>query len=198
MSLCIGLSGGIASGKSTVARHFSALGVPLIDADQVARDVVTPGSAGLAAVVESFGPTVLQADGALDRRQLRSLIFADPALRKQLESLLHPLIRQGLRDWRQQLRGPYGILMAPLMHEAGFDALVDRILVVDVDRDTQLQRLMQRDDIDAVLAEQMLQAQADRASRLRSADDVVDNSGPESDLAAKIKALHSRYLKLAA
>lgn len=196
MSLCIGLTGGIASGKSTVAEHFIALGVPLIDADQVARDVVAPGSEGLAAVIAHFGENFLDAEGGLDRRKLRERVFADKDERKTLEAMLHPRIRQALADWRAGLTAPYGILMAPIMTEAGFDALVDRILVVDVSRDTQIARLIQRDDIDATLAEQMLAAQADRATRLTRADDVIDNSGAPEQLTAQVKALHERYLKL--
>ena len=197
MSLCIGLTGGIASGKSTVAEHFIALGVPLIDADQVARDVVASGSEGLSAVIAHFGEDFLDADGSLDRRKLRERVFADPAERKALEAMLHPRIRQALADWRAGLTAPYGILMAPIMTEAGFDALVDRILVVDVSRDTQIARLIQRDDIDTTLAEQMLAAQADRATRLARADDVIDNSGAPQAIKAQVEALHERYLALA-
>ena len=197
MSLCVGLTGGIASGKSTVAEKFSELGVPVIDADQVARDVVVPGSAGLAAVIAHFGTDFLQADGNLNRRRLREAIFTEPAQRQQLESLLHPLIHQGLAQWRAVLNAGYGLLMAPIMTEGGFDQHTDRILVVDVSRDTQKQRLMARDDIDEILAEQMLNAQADRASRLAIADDVIDNSAPASNLQSQVEQLHRRYQQLA-
>lgn len=197
VSLCVGLTGGIASGKSTVAEKFSELGVPVIDADQVARDVVVPGSAGLAAVIAHFGTDFLQADGNLNRRRLREAIFTEPAQRQQLESLLHPLIHQGLAQWRAVLNAGYGLLMAPIMTEGGFDQHTDRILVVDVSRDTQKQRLMARDDIDEILAEQMLNAQADRASRLAIADDVIDNSAPASNLQSQVEQLHRRYQQLA-
>ncbi len=197
MSLCVGLTGGIASGKSTVAAHFSALGVPLIDADQVARDVVAIGSDGLAAVIDAFGEAFLASDGSLDRRRLRELVFSRPERRKQLEALLHPRIKARLRDWRVALQPPYGILMAPIMSEGGFDAFTDRILVVDVSREVQKQRLILRDGIDETLAEQMLNAQADRQARLAIADDVLDNSGAAGALAGKVAALHQRYLELA-
>ncbi len=198
MSLCVGLTGGIASGKSTVAKHFVSLGVPLIDADQVARDVVAVGSEGLAAVIAEFGEAFLNADGSLDRRRLRELVFSRPERRKKLEELLHPRIKAALGSWRNALRAPYGILMAPIMTEGGFDAFTDRILVIDVSRALQKQRLMARDDVDDNLAEQMLNAQADRNTRLAIADDVLDNSGAPDALADKVAVLHQMYLEMAA
>lgn len=196
MSLCVGLTGGIASGKSTVGQLFVELGIPLVDADQVARDVVAPGSSGLHAVIAHFGPSFLTADGQLDRRQMRETVFAEPHKRQQLEAILHPLIRQALRDWRDALRGDYGLLMAPIMQQGGFDALTDRMLVVDVSRAVQKQRLMQRDDIDATLAEQMLQAQSSREQRLARADDVIDNSTTPDALRPQVEKLHAHYTKL--
>ena len=196
MSLCVGLTGGIASGKSTVARLFQNHAVPVIDADQVARDVVAPGSPGLLAVAAEFGDRVLTAEGALNRRLMRETVFADASRRRVLEQILHPLIRSALQDWRSQLSGAYGILMAPIMREGGFDALTDRMLVVDVSRATQKQRLMQRDDIDAELAEQMLNAQSSREERLAIADDVIDNSQSPAALQQQVDALHQRYLTL--
>lgn len=198
MSLCVGLTGGIASGKSTVARYFEELGVPLIDADQVARDVVRAGTPGLADVIACFGQEFLQPDGELDRRRLRELVFGDADKRRELEGLLHPRIKAALGDWRAALDAAYGILMAPIMTEGGFDAFTDRILVVDVSRATQKQRLVARDDISAELAEHMLNAQADRAARLAIADDVLDNSGRPEALPGKVAELHQKYLSLAA
>ena len=197
MSLCVGLTGGIASGKSTVGALFEKLGIPVIDADQVARDVVAPGSAGLAAVAEHFGREFITPDGEMDRRRMREHVFAAPEQRKVLEGLLHPLIKQELRSWRDALTSPYGILMVPILREGGFDTLVDRILVVDVTRETQRSRLIARDDIDATLADNMLNAQADRASRLAMADDVIDNSGAPDALPQQVNMLHNRYLQLA-
>ncbi len=193
MSLCIGLTGGIASGKSTVARLFAALNVPIIDADQVARDVVEPGSAGLQAVSAHFGAGILLADGTLDRALMREKVFSDPQQRRALEAILHPLIRQELLRWREQLKAPYGILMAPIMREAGFDQLVDRIVVVDVSRQTQKARLMSRDEISEELAENMLQAQASREQRLAIADDLIDNSGSPAQLEQRVQELHRQF-----
>lgn len=197
MSLCVGLTGGIASGKSTVAEAFAARGVPLIDADQVARDVVAPGSDGLAEVIAAFGEDFLCPDGTLNRRRLREIVFADSTARQRLEALLHPRIRAALADWREDLTAPYGILMAPIMAEGGFAGLCDRILVVDAPRDTQRERLMRRDDIDQTLAEQMLNAQSDREARLAIADDVIDNSGDPAAIADQVTTLHDRYRQLA-
>jgi dephospho-CoA kinase len=196
-NLCVGLTGGIASGKSTVAEHFIGHGVPVIDADQVARDVVAPGTSGLAEVIAFFGPDYLMPDGHLDRRKLRERVFTQPEQRQKLEAMLHPRIKQSLRDWRDSLTAPYGILMAPILREGGFDVLTDRILVVDADRATQKSRLVARDHIDASLAEHMLNAQTDRASRLAIADDVIDNSGHPDALARRVEELHQHYLSLA-
>lgn len=197
MSRCVGLTGGIASGKSTVGARFLALGVPLIDADQVARDVVQPDSEGLARVLARFGDAYRDPDGGLDRRRLRQTVFADPAARRDLEAILHPLIRAELAAWRSAQTAPYCIIMVPIMAEGGFTELCERILVVDVPRETQLTRLMARDSIDGELAQQMLAAQSDRANRLALADEVIDNSGPAAALDAAVQALHESYLQWA-
>lgn len=198
MSLCIGLTGGIASGKSTVAQALADLGVPVLDADQVSRDVVAPGTPGLAAVIAEFGNEFLSAEGGLDRRALREHVFSEPAQRQRLEALLHPRIRDAMRDWRDNLQAAYGILMVPILIEGGFDQLCDRILVVDLPAPEQIRRLRQRDDITAELAHNMLAAQATREQRLQRADDVIDNSGPPRAWAARIAQLHQQYLDLAA
>ncbi len=197
MSLCVGLTGGVASGKSTVAEAFAALGVPYIDADQVARDVVRPNSPGLQAVAAHFGPEVLTADGELDRPRMRELVFNDPAQRQQLEKILHPLIRAELTIWRNQLAAPYGLLMVPILVEGGFDSICDRILVVDVAEAAQIERLCARDNNTPELAKKILAAQASRDTRLARADDVIDNSGAAAELEPKVAALHAQYLKLA-
>jgi dephospho-CoA kinase len=195
--LRIGLTGGIASGKSTVARRFTELAVPVIDADDAARTVVAPGRPGLAQVVDRFGARVLAANGELDRRALRNLIFSDPQLRRDLEIILHPLIRADMQQRAAAARGPYLVLAIPLLVEGGSRDGVDRILVVDADEATQLERLMARDASTLDQARAILSAQASRASRLNAADDVLVNSGTVSELRQAVDRLHERYLRLA-
>lgn len=196
--LVIGLTGGIAAGKSTATAFFHDRGVPVIDADEVARDVVAAATPGLAAVVAAFGPQILQADGTLDRRRLREVVFADPAQRHRLEAILHPLINSRIRDRLQQVTGPYCILAVPLLIEsANLRALVSRVLVIDVPEDVQLARLMQRDRMSAEQCRAMLAAQASRAQRLEGADDVVDNATDITALTRQLESVHARYLELA-
>lgn len=196
--LVIGLTGGIASGKTTASDWFAGQGIEIIDADEIARQVVEPGSDGLAAVVRHFGRDVLDASGALDRAALRARVFADPAARRALEGLLHPLIGARMRERLAAARGPYCILSVPLLFESrNLLALVQRTLVVDVPESVQLTRLMQRDGCDATTASAMLAAQLDRASRLAQADDVVDNSTTPEHLGAQLERLHHGYLQLA-
>lgn len=196
--LVVGLTGGIASGKSTAAAFFRAHGVPVIDADQVARDVVAPGTPGLVAVAEAFGPDILQADGALDRRRLREIVFADAAERRRLEAILHPRIRDEIRARLAQARGPYCILDVPLLIESpALRALAHRVLVIDVPVDLQVARLMRRDGMTAAQCEAMLAAQASRTRRLEGADDVVDNAGNMTTLQRQLESMHARYLDLA-
>jgi dephospho-CoA kinase len=197
--LRIGLTGGIASGKSTVAERFVELGVPVIDADEIARAVVLPGQPGLARVVETFGVGVLSADGQLDRRALRNQVFSDPASRKELEAILHPLIRAEMERRAAAAGGDIYVVMAiPLLVESGGRDRVDRILVVDVDEGLQLQRVMARDSSTIEEAGAILAAQASRAVRLKAADDVLVNSGTVSELRQAVDRLHGRYLGLAA
>ena len=196
--LVVGLTGGIASGKSTAAAFFRARGVPVIDADQVARDVVAPGTPGLAAVADAFGSDVLQADGTLDRRRMREIVFADPTERRRLEAILHPLIRDEIRARLDQVRGPYCILDVPLLVESpALRALAHRVLVIDVPAELQVVRLMQRDGMTAAQCEAMLAAQASRERRLEGADDVVDNAGDMTALQRQLESMHARYLRLA-
>lgn len=196
--LTIGLTGGIASGKSLVAQALAALGAPVLDGDQVAREVVVPGSPALAEILAAFGPQFCQPDGQLDRRRLRERVFADPADRKRLEQITHPRIRQGLLDWRDRQTAPYCVLAVPILVESGFDSLVDRILVVDAPESLQLQRLQARDGISETLARQMLAAQAPREQRLARADDVLRNDADPARAAAAAARLHDFYLGLAA
>lgn len=193
--LVIGLTGGIASGKSTVGRLFAELGVPVLDSDVAARDVVLPGTAGLAAVADAFGPEVIGTDGALDRRALRERIFDSPDARQRLDALLHPLIRAELRRGLAQLRAPYAILEVPLLFEAGFDNEVQRSLVVDAPEALQIERVMARDGSSEAQARAILASQMARAERLARADDVIRNDG--EPLQPQVERLHQLYLDLA-
>ena len=196
----IGLTGGIASGKSALEKAFAKQGVVVADADLLAREVVAPGEPALAAVVERFGADVLQADGQLDRAALRVRVFGDPDQRRALEAILHPAIRARLEAICRAAPGPYAIATVPLLTEGGGRAAypwLHRILVVDTPAAVQKARLMQRDGIDATLADQMMAAQASRAERLALADDIVVNDGDIHHLQHAADALHLRYLALA-
>jgi dephospho-CoA kinase len=201
MSDCIiGVTGGVASGKSEVTRRFEALGVLVADADVAARTAVAPGSPGLAAIVTAFGPSVLTADGGLDRAGMRQRVFGDEAARRHLESIIHPLVRAQLQHQCKAAPGPYAIAAIPLLAEGGGRAAypwLQRILVVDVAAEIQRARLMQRDGIDATLAERMINAQASRAQRLAIADDVIVNAGGLELLDEQVAALDRRYRALA-
>ncbi|MGI9292048.1 MAG: dephospho-CoA kinase [Gammaproteobacteria bacterium] len=195
----IGLTGGIASGKSTVADMFTELGVAVIDTDIIAREVVEPGSPGLAAVSAAFGESILNQDGSLNRSALRSAAFADEASRQQLEHILHPLIREEtLRQSVDLGDAVYQLLVVPLLLESGFVDLMDRVLVVDCSTETQTKRLMARDQESAAVAERMIAAQISREERLAAADDVISNEGSPDDLTQAVADLHRKYLELAA
>ena len=196
----IGLTGGIASGKSALEKAFAAHGIVVADADLLAREVVAPGEPALAAVVERFGRDVLQADGQLDRAALRVRVFGDPDQRRALEAILHPAIRARLEAICRAAPGPYAIATVPLLTEGGGRAAypwLHRILVVDTPAAVQKARLMQRDGIDAVLADRMMDAQASRAERLALADDIVVNDGDLAHLQRAADQLHARYVALA-
>lgn len=195
--LRIGLTGGIASGKSTVERLFAAHGVPIIDSDLIAREVVALGTPGLAQVRARFGDEVLLADGSLDRRALRRLVFADPAARRDLEAILHPLIRSSMADRSAAAGGAYQINVIPLLIEGSRRTSVDRVLVVDCPETLQIARVMQRDQVTEPEARAILAAQASREQRLAAADDVIVNDGDVAALQAQVDALHAKYLRLA-
>jgi dephospho-CoA kinase len=196
--LRIGLTGGIASGKSTVEQRLIELGVPVVNADDSARAVVAHGQTGLAAVVERFGGGVLRPDGELDRPALRNLIFQSPEKRRDLEAILHPLIREHMERQAAGAVGPYLVLSIPLLVESsGARDRVDRILVVDADESQQVQRLMTRDSVSVEQARAVLAAQASRTDRLKAADDVLLNSGSVAELRQAVDRLHQRYLELA-
>ncbi|MFO1394851.1 MAG: dephospho-CoA kinase [Steroidobacteraceae bacterium] len=194
----VALTGGIASGKSTVARLFADLGVPVIDTDVIAREVVEPGAPALAAVAAEFGPEVLDASGGLDRRRMRERIFADADARHRLEAILHPAIRAEMARQSLAAGGPYQVLVIPLLTEGGRRDHVDRVLLVDVPEALQVERLMMRDGVSPEQARASLAAQATRAERLAFADDVIRNSGQVGDLHAEVTALDAKYRKLAA
>lgn len=197
-ALVIALTGGVAAGKTAVARRFEALGVPVHDADVAAREVIEPGSAGMVAVVDAFGSDVLDATGRLDRPAMRQRVFADPAARRQLEAIIHPRVRQWLHDRALAERGPYCLLAIPLLAEnITHYRWVDRVLLIDVPESVQIERLIARDHIDETLARRMLSQQASRAERLALADDVIENSGDEAALDSAVAKLHQRYLVLA-
>ena len=197
--LVVALTGGIAAGKSAVTRRFAALGVPVHDADVAAREVVAPGSAGLAAVVAAFGHAVLDAEGKLDRPAMRRRVFADPAARKTLEAIIHPRVRQWLHERALADTAPYCLLVIPLLAEnIDHYRWIDRVLLVDAPVELQLSRLLARDGIDEALAQRMLAQQASREARLSTAHDVIDNGGDEAALDAAVAALHRRYLALTA
>jgi dephospho-CoA kinase len=208
--LIVGLTGGVASGKSEVARRFAALGIAVADADLAARAAVEAGSMGLAEVVEAFGTEVLLPDGSLDRAAMRRLVFADDLARRRLESIIHPRVRALLRAECEAATSPYAIAAIPLLAEAGSGSgaarresvaqaypWLDRILVVDVPEAVQAARVMARDGVDVELARRMIAAQAGREERLAIADDVIANDGPREALDAQVVALHDRYLGMA-
>ena len=193
----VGVTGGIGSGKSTVCEEFAALGAPVIDTDQVAREVVAPGTPGLAALVAAFGQDILNDQGELDRRRMRQQVFANPALRQQLEAILHPLIRTGTQEKIDAAGYPYCLVCIPLLVERGGVNRVDRVLVIDVPEAVQIARVIARDELTASEAAAIMQSQASREQRAAVANDVLENSGPLSALRPQIAALHARYLQLA-
>lgn len=193
----VGLTGGIASGKSTAAKFFGALGIPILDSDQVAREVVEPGQPPLERLVERFGRGILTPDGHLDRPALRDIVFSDPKARADLENLTHPAIGAALEARSAAAGGPYQILVIPLLVEKNLGAHVDRVLVVDCDEELQIRRLHARDGSTRVQAQAILDAQVSRSARLKAADDVITNDADMSAVQTQVAALHSRYLELA-
>ena len=195
--LVVGLTGGIISGKSTVAELFAERGIPVIDTDAVAREVVAPGTPGLRQLVARFGKTILTADGQLDRRRLRERIFQDEAARREVEAILHPLIEARVRERLAALDAPYVLVVIPLLAETGGYPFIEHVLVVDASRETQIQRVMARDGIDRAAVERILAAQADRQRRLALADDVIDGELPLPKLRERVAQLDQRYREMA-
>ena len=192
----LGLTGGIGSGKSAAAEHFAALGVHVVDADHAARWVVEPGRPALAKIAEHFGDAVLQADGQLDRSALRSLIFSDPELRRWLEALLHPLIREEIALNLAQAKSPYAILVSPLLIESGQYATTQRVLVIDAAQALQIERTLLRDNTSEQQVQAILKAQASREERLSHADDILVNDSDLKTLQTEVERLHHFYLTL--
>lgn len=200
-AITIALTGGVASGKTQVARRFTALGVTVADADSLAHALVMRGQPALDEVVARFGAQVLDDAGCLDRARMRRLVFADERARRDLEGILHPRIRRAMRERCEAAPSPYAIADIPLLAEGGGREAypwLARVLVVDVPREVQMARLLERDGIDAALAQRMLDAQASREQRLAIADDVIDNSGALGELDMAVMQLHQRYMQLAA
>ncbi len=195
--LVVGLTGGIGSGKSAVGAIFASLGVPVLDADLIARELVLPGTAGLSAVAAEFGDAILDPGGGLDRASMRRRIFRDPQARERLQSILHPRIRAEMLRRLSGLAGDYAVLVVPLLLETGQTDLVDRVLVVDVPETLQIERASQRDGVSAEQVHAILRSQCTRAQRLSAADDVIDNSADLERLAATVKTLHASYLSKA-
>ena len=190
----IALTGGIASGKTAVSDRLAQLGAAVVDTDLIARQVVEPGTPGLKALIETFGPTIVDASGALDRKALRQRVFADPAERQRLDALLHPRIEKAAREQiAAASQAPYVVIVVPLLIETGVFPEADCIVVVDVPREIQIKRLTARDGIDPEQAERMLDAQASREQRLARADHVIDNSGTLAELETRVDQLHRRW-----
>ncbi|HDX8401645.1 TPA: dephospho-CoA kinase [Aeromonas dhakensis] len=194
----VAITGGIGSGKTTVANQFAELGIEVVDADIIAREVVEPGTPAQAAIAAHFGADVIAPDGRLDRRQLRERVFTDPQAKGWLNALLHPLIRSEMQRQCAAARSPYCLLVVPLLVENRLTALANRVLVVDVDEATQIERTCRRDGVSREQAEAILAAQASRTERLAAADDVLDNqNGTPEAIKSRIFALHETYLAFA-
>ena len=194
--LKIGLTGGIGCGKSTVTRLFAELNVPVIDADEIAHQLVEKGQPALTQIANAFGPSVLTNDGSLNRRQLKELIFTDNQNKQTLEAILHPLVYQSIERSVEKLNAPYCIISIPLLIETKKTASVDRILVVDCPVETQIARVKSRDQLSDANIKAIIANQVSRAVRISKADDLIDNSEIESGLAERVKKLHNLYLSL--
>lgn len=193
----LGVTGGIGAGKTAATNHFQQLGLTVVDADVVAREVVQPGQPALAAIADHFGRDILLADGQLDRARLRTLVFAEPAQRLALEAITHPAIRQALQDQLAAASGPYAILASPLLWETGQHQMTRRTLLIDVPEAVQLARASQRDGVDEQQVRAIMAAQLPRLARRARADDIIDNTGTLTELQAAVESLHQRYLTLA-
>jgi dephospho-CoA kinase len=196
MTLLIGLTGGIGTGKSTVCKLFAERGVAVIEADAIAKELVVPTQPVLQAIVREFGKSIIDAQGRLRRDRLRSIIFSDPERRKQLEKLLHPLILEEMLSRANKAGGSYCILCIPLLIETAQSSAVDRVIVVDAPEALQIQRVIERDHLTIDEIKAIMQAQASREERLEAADDIIVNDSDITKLAEQVEALHQKYLAL--
>ncbi|OIM99328.1 dephospho-CoA kinase [Idiomarina sp. MD25a] len=194
----LGLTGGIGSGKSAASDYIAEQGIAIVDADVIAREVVAPGTEGLEKIKAHFGTEVIDDSGALIRAQLRQRVFENPEEKAWINQLLHPLIRQQILIQLEQAQSAYVVLVAPLLLENGLDALCDRVLVIDVDEQTQLARTQKRDQASEEQVAAIIASQIDRETRLSKADDIVSNQGDLRALYKQLDALHAHYLELAA
>jgi dephospho-CoA kinase len=194
--LKIGLTGGIGCGKSTVARIFEQLKTPVIDADEIARQLVAIGQPALAQIQQDFGTVVFKPDGSLDRKKLSEIVFSDPEQKQKLESILHPLVYRSIQAKIKQLNTPYCIICIPLIFETNMTQLVDRILVVDCSFETQIERIRKRDNMTIEKIQSIINSQVSRAFRKAHANDLIDNSETDDRLAEAVKKLHNLYLSI--
>ena len=195
--LKVGLTGGIGSGKSTVAKALQAKGIKLVDADQIAREVVAPGESALTQIIQCFGSEVLLSDGSLNRSELKSRIFSDPEAKKQLENILHPSIRQRiLQRVEEACDSPYVLADIPLLVENNYPAHFDRVVVVDCTEEQQIARVLARDKLAKEQIKSIMKNQATRQNRLAAATDIIDNTGDLSLLNTQIEKLHETLLSL--
>lgn len=197
MTYRVALTGGIGSGKSTVAEQFASLGVFVSDADAISHQLTGPDGEAIAAIAAAFGAEMIDATGALDRRRMRQQVFTDPAARRRLEGILHPLIRARMLAESGAIEAPYALLMIPLLLETGQQAMVDRVLVVDLPEPLQIARVQERSGLAPEQIRRIIESQVNRAERLAAADDVIDNSGGAQQLGPQVERLHRTYLELA-
>ncbi|MEJ2609829.1 MAG: dephospho-CoA kinase [Candidatus Thiodiazotropha sp.] len=195
--LVVALTGGIGSGKSAVSTHFELLGVPVIDADVLAHQLVKPGSPALLEIQVAFGDDLIDPQGQLNRAALREIVFNDPVQRKLLEGILHPRITQAMEKWIEKQSAPYVLLVIPLLFETNLQTLADRVLVVDCELSRQIERVASRDQLSRSRIEQILASQVDRQTRLQGADDVIENNGTPAELIKATEQMHQTYLALA-
>jgi dephospho-CoA kinase len=194
--LKIGLTGGIGCGKTTIANLFEALSVPVIDADQIAHQLVAKGQPALGRIEQEFGADILNQDGSLNRQKLKKIIFADAIQKQKLESILHPLVYQAIQAKLEQFDGPYCIISIPLLFETGMTSFVDRVLVVDCPVETQIERVQKRDNLSIEIIQSIINSQVSRSFRRERADDLIDNSALANSLAEQVKKLHNLYISL--
>jgi len=197
-ALVVGITGGIGSGKTTVAKLFSSLGVPVIEADDLAKQVVVQGQPAYGEILKLFGPEILTPSGELDRRRLRERVFSDSAKRARLEAIIHPRVYERMSQELDCLETPYAIVVVPLLIESGGSEFVDRLLVVDSPEELQIARTCHRDGSTRAAIEKILAAQLDRGTRLSAADDIIENNASEESLEEEVSRLHRQYLTVAA